>query len=212
MYELNNSNQVTVAGEINSGFTFNHEVFGEKFYMFELASQRLSGGYDYIPVMVSERDIDVKKDYIGQQIMVKGQFRSFNKHEEDSGKSKVILSVFVKELEFIEEPITGENANIIFLDGFICKNPIYRKTPKGREIADFVLAVNRPYRKSDYIPCIAWGRNARFADRFKVGQRVQIHGRIQSRKYEKKLSEEESVTKTAYEVSVSDMRVIKDEE
>ena len=148
-------------GEIVSAFQFSHEVFGEGFYMVELAVSRLSNYSDYIPLMVSERLIDTEQDYTGQFIRISGQFRSYNRHEEK--KNRLVLSVFVRELEFLDEIDENEKTNQIFLDGYICKEPIYRKTPLGREIADVLLAVNRSYGKSDYIPCICWGRNARFA-------------------------------------------------
>ena len=195
------NNQVIIAGEIVSGFTFSHEVYGEGFYMVEVAVNRLSNYADYIPVMVSERLIDVTQNYEGQYICVVGQFRSYNRHEEK--KNRLVLSVFARETEFTEEPGEDVKSNQIFLDGYICKEPIYRKTPLGREIADLLIAVNRSYGKSDYIPSICWGRNARYASGFEVGTHVQIWGRIQSREYVKKLNEFETEKRTAYEVSVS---------
>ena len=195
------NNQVVIAGEIVSGFTFSHEVYGEGFYMVEIAVSRLSNYADYIPVMVSERLIDVTQNYEGQYICVVGQFRSYNRHEEK--KNRLVLSVFAREIEFTEEPGEDVKSNQIFLDGYICKEPIYRKTPLGREIADLLIAVNRSYGKSDYIPCICWGRNARYASGFEVGSHVQIWGRIQSREYVKKLNELEMEKRIAYEVSVS---------
>ncbi len=156
---------------------------------------------DYIPVMVSERIIDVSRDYVGQYVYISGQFRSFNRHEEK--KNRLVLSVFAREVEFLEEVYDEDAENSIFLDGYVCKEAIYRKTPLGREISDLLIAVNRSYGKSDYIPCICWGRNARFASEFQVGAHVQIQGRIQSREYVKKLSETEVEHRTAYEVSVS---------
>lgn len=195
------NNQVSMIGEIVSEFTFSHEVFGEGFYMLELSVKRLSDSADIIPVMVSERLVDVTEDYMGEYIRVSGQFRSYNRHEEK--KNRLVLSVFARELEFIEEEVENAKTNQIFLDGYICKPPVYRKTPLGREIADLLIAVNRPYGKSDYIPCICWGRNARFASSFEVGGHAQIWGRIQSREYVKKLDEFESERRVAYEVSVS---------
>ena len=195
------NNQVTIMGEIVSEFTFSHEVFGEGFYMVDVSVRRLSNSVDTIPVMISERLIDVNEDYTGEFLMVSGQFRSYNRHDEQ--KNRLVLSVFAREVSFIEEELDGAKTNSILLDGYICKLPIYRKTPLGREIADLLLAVNRPYGKSDYIPCICWGRNARFAAAFEVGEHVQILGRIQSREYVKKLSETETEKRTAYEVSVS---------
>lgn len=194
-------NQVTITGEVASEFTFSHEVFGEGFYMVEVLVRRLSNSDDRIPLMISERLIDVTQDYRGEYITVNGQFRSYNKHEEN--KNHLVLSVFVREISFVEEELDGAKTNNIMLDGYICKTPIYRKTPLGREIADLLLAVNRPYGKSDYIPCICWGRNARYASNFEVGEHVQIFGRIQSREYVKKITETETEKRIAYEVSVS---------
>ena len=195
------NNQVTIMGEIVSGFTYSHEIYGEGFYMVDVEVERLSDSTDIIPVMVSERLLDVSLDYTGAYISVCGQFRSYNRHEEK--KNKLVLSVFAREIEFIDEIDENAKSNQIFLDGFICKEPVYRKTPLGREIADILLAVNRPYGKSDYIPCISWGRNARFASSFQVGDRCIVWGRIQSREYMKKISEEEQEKRVAYEVSVS---------
>lgn len=195
------NNQVSIMGEIVSDFTFSHEVYGEGFYMVDVSVSRLSNFVDYIPVMVSERLIDVSEDYIGQYIYVNGQFRSFNRHEER--KNRLVLSVFAREIELVEAPEEETVTNQIFLDGYICKESVYRKTPLGREIADLLVAVNRSYGKSDYIPCICWGRNARFASGFEVGSHVQIWGRIQSREYVKKISDTQAEHRTAYEVSVS---------
>ena len=202
------NNQVTIMGEIASPFFFSHEVYGEGFYMVDVQVKRLSNSEDRIPLMVSERLIDVSQDYIGEFIMVSGQFRSYNRHDEQ--KNRLVLSVFVREVEFIEEELDGAKTNNIFLDGYICKLPVYRKTPLGREIADLLLAVNRPYGKSDYIPCICWGRNARFASTFEVGEHVQVIGRIQSREYIKKLSETETEKRIAYEVSVSKLECLEE--
>lgn len=206
------NNKVTLSGEIVSNFEFSHEVFGEGFYTAMLASERTSGKKDIIPIMVSERLVDVKADSTGRFVKVSGKFRSYNKHEGE--KNRLVLSVFVREFEDItEERDFGlEDENFISLDGYICKPPIYRKTPLGREIADILLAVNRPYGKSDYIPCIAWGRNAIFASGLEVGTRLQIEGRIQSREYQKRISDEEYETRTAYEVSVSKLTVIEEVE
>ena len=188
-------------GKIASDFTFSHQVFGEGFYTLELVVKRLSDSEDRIPLMVSERLIDVTQNYEGEYIQVQGQFRSYNRHEEK--KNRLVLSVFVRELSFVDEIDDSMITNQIFLDGYICKTPVYRKTPLGREIADLLLAVNRPYGKSDYIPCICWGRNARYASAFEVGGHVLIWGRIQSRDYMKKVSETESEKRTAHEISVS---------
>ena len=196
-------------GEIVGDFAFSHEIFGEGFYMVDVKVQRLSESYDIIPVMVSERLLDVNADYKGMLISVSGQFRSYNRHEER--KNRLVLSVFAREIEFVDEIEESARTNQIFLDGYICKEPIYRKTPLGREIADLLLAVNRPYGKSDYIPCICWGRNARYASNFRVGERCAIWGRIQSREYMKKLDEENVERRVAFEVSVSKLELFNEE-
>ena len=207
--KLFENNQVSMMGEIVSEFQFSHEVFGEGFYMVELAVNRLSNYSDYIPLMISERLIDTEQDYTGQLIRVSGQFRSYNRHEEK--KNRLVLSVFVRELEFLDEIDENEKTNQIFLDGYICKDPVYRKTPLGREIADILLPVNRPYGKSDYIPCICWGRNARFASGFTVGSHIQIVGRVQSREYVKRIDEENVEHRVAYEVSVSKVDLLEND-
>ena len=195
------NNKVSVIGEVVSEFTFSHEVFGEGFYIADLAVSRLSDQVDVIPLMISERLLDVSKDYRGMTMEAIGQFRSYNRHE--GAKNRLVLSVFVREIHFLEEFTDYTKTNQIFLEGYICKEPIYRKTPLGREIADLLLAVNRPYGKSDYIPCICWGRNARYASAFEVGGHVLIWGRIQSREYMKRIGENETEKRVAYEVSVS---------
>ena len=199
--KLFENNQVTMIGEIVSEFEFSHEVYGEGFYLVDISVSRLSDSVDYIPLMVSERLVDVTQSYIGETISVSGQFRSYNRHEEK--KNRLILSVFVRELEFVDEIEDDIKSNQIYLDGYICKEPIYRKTPLGREIADLLVAVNRSYGKSDYIPCICWGRNARYASSFEVGSHVEVYGRIESREYIKKIGEEQTEKRVAYEVSVN---------
>lgn len=203
------NNQVYMMGEVVSDFQFSHEVFGEGFYMVEIAVNRLSNYADYIPLMVSERLVDTSQDYTGELVRIVGQFRSYNRHDEK--KNRLVLSVFVREWEFCDELEDGEKTNQIFLDGYVCKEPVYRKTPLGREIADVLLAVNRSYGKSDYIPCICWGRNARFASSFQIGNHVQILGRIQSREYVKRINEEETERRIAYEVSVSKIDFLDEE-
>ena len=195
------NNQVTIMGKVATEFSFSHEVFGEGFYMVEVEVKRLSNSEDRIPLMISERLIDVTQDYTGEYIMVHGQFRSYNRHEEQ--KNRLVLSVFVREISFMEEEPDGTKTNRSGREGESGKEPIYRKTPLGREIADLLLAVNRPYGKSDYIPCICWGRNARYASGFEVGEHVQLLGRIQSREYVKRISDTETEKRVAYEVSVS---------
>ena len=204
------NNQVNVYGEVISEFTFSHEVYGEGFYMVHLSVRRLSNVFDTIPLMVSERLVDVSKDYRGKFFEACGQFRSYNRHEEN--RNRLVLSLFVRDLRVDDTELGSDKPNYIFLDGYICKQPVYRKTPLGREIADLLLAVNRPYGKSDYIPCICWGRNARYADQFEVGSHIQLWGRIQSREYQKKIGEEEYEKRVAYEVSVSKMEFLDDGE
>ena len=208
--KLFENNQVTMIGEIVSEFEFSHEVYGEGFYLVDISVSRLSDSVDYIPLMVSERLVDVTQSYIGETISVSGQFRSYNRHEEK--KNKLVLSVFAREIEFVDEISENARTNQIFLDGYICKEPVYRKTPLGREIADLLLAVNRPYGKSDYIPCICWGRNARYAANFQVGERCLVWGRIQSREYMKRISDENMEKRVAYEVSVSKLELPQEEE
>lgn len=200
------NNQVTITGEIISEYQYSHEVFGEGFYYVEVLVNRLSDSADIIPMIISERLVDVNTSAVGEIVKVTGQFRSYNRHEEK--KNRLVLSVFVREIEFLENDDKNARINQISLDGFICKEPVYRKTPLGREIADLLVAVNRSYGKSDYIPCICWGRNARFSAGFAVGGHVQIWGRIQSREYIKKIDEEHTQRRVAYEVSVSKIEYI----
>jgi len=202
------NNQVVIMGEIIGDFEFSHEIFGEGFYMVDVRVERLSDSNDIIPLMVSERLVNIDQDFKGQFIVVTGQFRSYNRHEER--RNKLVLSVFAREIDFIDSIDENTQTNQIYLDGYICKEPIYRKTPLGREIADLLLAVNRPYGKSDYIPCICWGRNARYASGFIVGERCAIWGRIQSREYMKKISEDQISKRIAYEVSVSKLELLED--
>lgn len=192
------NNKVFISGEIVSEAEFSHEVYGEGFYEMSVLVKRLSGQGDVLPVTVSERLITDGSLKMGVTINALGQFRSYNKLVD--GKSKLMLTVFVREL-LDEAPV--RNPNSIVLTGYICKPPIYRTTPFNREIADILIAVNRSYNKSDYIPCIAWGRNARFAKNLAVGEKIAISGRIQSREYQKRLTDDDIKTLTAYEVSIS---------
>ncbi|AUS95840.1 single-stranded DNA-binding protein [Clostridium thermosuccinogenes] len=200
------NNMVTISGKIVSNAEFSHEVYGEGFYCFMLEVPRLSDSYDYIPVTVSERLVNKDELSIGKNIEVEGQFRSYNSFNNTQG-NKLILTVFARDINFLEDDLKVKNPNQIYLNGYICKKPIFRVTPFGREITDILMAVNRPYNKSDYIPCIAWGRNARYSENLAVGTNIKIWGRIQSRAYQKKLDSGEVVTKTAYEVSISKMEV-----
>jgi single-stranded DNA-binding protein len=203
------NNQIRLVGTIVSEKTFSHEVYGEGFYSFDLEVPRLSDTSDIIPVIVSERLLSGFDFYVGQKVVIDGQYRSYNNMVNE--KNKLVLTVFVKEIRLQVEEDQNQNSNEIILNGFICKKPIYRTTPFGREIADILLAVNRAYNKSDYIPCIAWGRNARFCQNLEVGQSVKVFGRIQSRQYEKKLEDGSSEIRRAYEVSVSKMELDKAE-
>ena len=197
-YVSEKSNKVYIMGEIISDAVFSHEVYGEGFYEFFVRVMRLSGQADILPVTLSERLIQDGLLAKGKAICAVGQFRSYNKLE--NGKSRLMLTVFVREL--LDE-LPGKNPNTILLSGYICKPTVYRTTPFNREIADVLIAVNRAYNKSDYIPCIAWGRNARFVKNLNVGDRIAVSGRIQSREYQKKFSDTDMKTMTAYEVSVS---------
>ena len=192
------NNKVYLKGEIVTEAKFSHEIYGEGFYEMDVMVKRLSGQSDVLPVTISERLIESKNLQIGSEICAIGQFRSYNKQVD--GKSKLMLTVFIRE---VLDDDYSKNPNNIVLSGYICKPPIYRTTPFNREIADVLIAVNRAYNKSDYIPCIAWGRNARFVKNLSVGEKIAISGRIQSREYQKKISDTETKLLTAYEVSVS---------
>ncbi len=199
------NNEVELTGILETDLKFNHEVYGEGFYSFVIRVQRLSDISDLINVTISERLIGDTELCQGDRVTVIGQFRSYNNYT-DTG-NKLMLTVFARDINTSPEESKFKNPNNIFLNGFLCKKPIYRTTPFGREITDLLVAVNRAYNKSDYIPCIAWGRNARFASGLEVGENIKIHGRIQSRDYQKKISETETLTKTAYEISVSKMEI-----
>lgn len=201
------NNLATVIGRISEPPMYSHKIYEEKFYILSLDVYRLSNVCDTIKITVSERLMTSEIDLsIGKTILVKGQFRSYNNTSEIG--NKLILTVFAKEIEEVEDVNMFTNPNFVQLNGYICKEPVYRKTPLGREITDILLAVNRLYNKSDYIPCIAWGRNAKFVKELEVGTNIKISGRIQSRTYQKRISETESIEKVAYEISVSKLEVI----
>lgn len=204
-YSTEKNNKVYIYGEIVSEAVFSHEVYGEGFYEFYVRVMRLSGQADILPVTVSER-IMTEEMKVGGYICALGQFRSYNKV--DGAKSRLMLTVFVREL--LEAPPV-KNPNSIVLSGYICKPPVYRTTPFNREIADLLVAVNRSYNKSDYIPAIAWGRNARFVRNLAVGDKIALSGRIQSREYQKKQPDESFVSMTAYEVSISKLAAFDDD-
>lgn len=203
------NNQAVIIGTIEDDFVFNHEIYAEKFYTCTVKIPRLSGTFDDIRVMVSERLVMDSSFKIGDKVEITGQFRSYNSYE--NGDNRLLLTVFAKDIVHYNEE-ESKNPNSLYINGFICKAPVYRTTPFGREITDLLIAVNRSYNKSDYIPIIAWGRNARFAKNLKVGDNIKIWGRIQSRKYQKRLSEEEVITKTAYEVSINRLELVTDED
>ncbi len=204
MENYNENNNIKIAGKVVEEPVFSHEIFEEKFYLFYVETKRLSDYTDKLPIIISERLYDISKIKIDEIFVTSGQFRSYNQMV--NGKSKLVLSIFAKEIEKIEdeETLTLNEATFI---GYICKEPIYRKTPLGREIADVLIAVNRSYKKSDYIPCILWGRNAKFCETLSVGTMVKLTGRLQSRGYEKKLEDGTVISKVAYEVSVSKFSV-----
>ena len=210
------NNHLVLVGKVTSDKRFSHEIYGEKFYIFDLAVPRLSGNADIIPITVSERLLSINDLQIDSKITVEGQFRSYNSYENE--KNRLVLTVFAKDIKFVEdqdaeiEVSKDVVSNEVTLNGYICKKPIYRQTPFGREISDLLLAVNRAYNKSDYIPCIAWGRNARFCENIPVGTEVKIVGRVQSRTYEKKYEDGRVETKVAYEVSVSSLEVVNQED
>ena len=212
------NNYITLVGKVTGEKSLSHEIYGERFYIFDLEIPRLSGNSDIIPVTISERIITDEMLTQGKKLLVKGQFRSYNSYENE--KNKLILTVFAKDIIEVNEEENTQNemvkkdviTNEVVLIGYICKKPIYRQTPFGREISDILLAVNRAYNKSDYIPCIAWGRNARFCQNIEVGTQVKIVGRVQSRTYEKKFEDGTSETRIAYEVSVGSLEIINEED
>ena len=206
------NNHLVLMGKVASEKRYSHEIYGEKFYIFNLEVIRLSSTVDIIPITVSERLLTSIDLSMGNNLRVEGQFRSYNNYENE--KNRLILTVFAKEIvEVNEEEENDKVTNEVTLIGYICKKPIYRQTPFGREIADILLAVNRAYNKSDYIPCIAWGRNARFCENMEVGTEVKIIGRVQSRMYEKKHEDGSVEERVAYEVSIASLEVVeKDDE
>jgi len=207
------NNHLVLVGKVTSEKKFSHEIYGESFYIFDLEVARLSGNADIIPITISERLILEKELEIGDRVSIEGQFRSYNSYENE--KNRLILTVFAKDIKYLteeEENPTEKVSNEVTLVGYICKKPIYRQTPFGREISDILLAVNRAYNKSDYIPAIAWGRNARFCQNIEVGTKVKIAGRVQSRNYEKKFEDGTTQTRTAYEVSISSLEIVNEEE
>lgn len=207
---LQNNNRVCITGRVVSSPVFSHEVYDEKFYIFTAEVPRLSDAKDLIKVTVSEKLICAVPFEVGDVLSIKGQFRSYNNFS--SVGNRLILTVFVKDMELCGEEEYLQNPNSIYLKGYVCKLPVYRTTPFGREITDLLVAVNRSYNKSDYIPCIAWGRNAKYAAKLSVGDCVCINGRIQSRNYQKRIDDETVENKTAYEISVSKIDIDEESE
>lgn len=206
MNSLPKNNLVQITGVVVEEGVFSHEVYGEGFYTFRIASERLSEQEDILPITISERLLVNQEIKMGVCVHIVGQLRSYNNYT--GNKSRLVLTVFAREVTVLE-PSVQKNENEIILNGFICKPAIYRKTPFGREISDILVAVNRAYNKSDYIPCITWGRNARYVATLPVGTEVKIWGRIQSRVYQKK-HDIEVEERVAYEVSVSKISVCTD--
>ena len=200
MIDNTSNNEVELCGVVDSELSFSHEVYGEGFYQFFLNVPRLSDISDRVNITISERLLQDVNINMGETVCVSGQFRSYNNYS-DSG-NRLILTVFARDIDANPADASTRNPNHIFLNGFLCKKPVYRTTPFGREITDILIAVNRAYNKSDYIPCIAWGRNASYAAAMEVGEKICIEGRIQSRQYNKKDSEGNVTVHTAYEVSV----------
>lgn len=195
-------NEARLVGKVSRNLEYSHEVHGESFYKMGVKSQRISEQDDEIIVTVSERLITDMDLDVGTTVEIAGQFRSYNNYSGEG--SRLILTLFAREIGYSSK----ECENEIYLNGYICKPAIFRTTPFGREIADILLAVNRAYGKSDYIPCIAWGRNAKFAENLPVGTNIKVWGRMQSRNYQKKLDDETVVEKTAYEVSISKLEIV----
>jgi len=201
--DINSNNYITISGKIYSECEFSHTVYGEGFYSFKLSVKRLSGNDDIIPITISERLFNKEDIIVGRNAKIEGQVRSYN---DCSGeRNRLVISVFAKEIYYDE----GDNENHVEFNGFICRKPVYRKTPMGREISDILVAVNRTYNKSDYIPCIIWGRNARYTSNFEVSTKIKVMGRIQSRVYQKK-TENGLEEKTAYEISISRIEKIEE--
>lgn len=202
------NNRAKITGEVINNFTFSHEAYGEKFFTTTVRVPRLSSTWDIIPVMVSDKLVDVSADWVGSWIRITGQFRSNNKRQPD-GRTKLELFVFALTAEPVTDwkKMSAEDVNSITLDGYFCKKPIWRKTPLGRYITDVLVAVNRAYNKSDYIPCICWGRNASYASRFDVGTHCVIEGRIQSRAYMKTLENGSTEERMAWEISVQTIQL-----
>ena len=189
------SNHVQIRGILAELPRFSHENHDKRFFRFPLEVERLSGTVDTIPVLVSEEVLCAMDLSGGDMVEVSGQIRTFNNKALDG--PRLVISVYAEKLTTCE----GNPMNEVCLTGTICKEPVYRKTPLGREICDVMLAVIRPYHRADYIPCIFWGRTAMLAGECCVGDEIMLRGRFQSRNYLKVL-DQHSEKRTAYEVSV----------
>ncbi len=206
--ELKVSNNINVSGIVTEEPIFSHNLYGEGFYIFKVSVKRLSEKDDILPITISERLINLSNLKVGTLVSLSGQIRSYNNYVETEKRNKLIITVFAREIEIINTLEQFVDSNDVILDGYICKSPIYRTTPFGREIADILLAVNRSYNKSDYIPCISWGRNAKFCEQLEIGSNVKITGRLQSRQYQKKLNEDDVIQKVAYEISITKIEIL----
>ena len=192
------NNSVFLRGAPTAAPVFSHESRSERFFLFPIETVRLSGAADRLNVVLRESMLEEFRPSRAGLLEVRGELRSFN-NRNGSG-SRLVITVFARALD---TPSAAQWENRTELCGTLCRTPNYRSTPMGREITDLMLAVNRRYGRSDYIPCIVWGRNARRAARWEVGTRLRLIGRIQSREYIKMLDGQQC-RRTAYEVSVSE--------
>lgn len=196
------NNKVYMIGKVAEKPVFSHEVYSEGFYIFYIEIPRKSGNSDRLPVVVSERLININRLDVDRTVVINGQIRSYNQHI-DNKHSHLILSVFARDIDILEDvEINSDVNNTVEIVGHICKEPVYRVTPKGREIADLMIGVGRTYGKSDYIPTVVWGRGAKFAGNLKIGDKIFAKGRFQSRKYNKCLDDGSIEERVAYELSV----------
>lgn len=190
-------NQITLCGTLESAPCFSHENHGRKFYRFFIAVQRLSGTTDILPVLAGEDVLRACELCDAERIVIRGQIRSFN-NKAPTGR-RLIVCVYAQSILLTDDGFENE----VFLTGTVCRAPVFRRTPLGREICDVMLAVNRPYHRADYIPCILWGRLAEQAAEYPVGTRLSLTGRMQSRTYVKIL-DSGSEQRETYEVSVAE--------
>ncbi len=211
MSSIDENNVVKVVGIVETEPQFSHEVYGEEFYNFKLRIKRLSDMYDILVVTVSERLIDRGLIQVGELFEIKGQIRSYNNYTSDIRENKLVLNVFARDIALLNKDDLERHNNEVEIIGFICKDPVHRSTPFGREITDVLIAVNRHYNKSDYIPCIVWGKNAKFVSKLEVGTKLKVWGRLQSRVYQKKLENGETIEKNAFELSISKLELYKEE-